>query len=168
MKQVFVWVFFIMLLIVGCEDRTDSIPSNMPDDMPHDFNFSLNFGVLGKNEINTYSGTVTKDLIENGTATAKVTFSNSELAAIYKKMKEINIVEEKKLIPNTACSQEPYSTDKWEITINGEIYTHVVSGQYCELTSDAEQLIQMRNFVFNFVKQKEEYRKLPEAVGGYE
>lgn len=168
MKQLLVSLFIIVLWIGGCEDGKELVTSKMPDEIPSDFNFKLNFGVLGKNEVNTFEGTITKDLIENGTAIAKITFTDSELDAIYQKMKEINIVEEKKLIPNTACSQEPYSIDQWEITINGESYTHLVSGEYCELTNDAEQLIQLRNFVFNIVKQKEEYKKLPEAVGGYE
>lgn len=144
----------------------------MPEDMPNDFGFSIQFGVRKNNEINTFKGTVTKDLLADGTATAEVNLTDEELAAIYEKMKEINILETKNFIPDlidgTICVQEPYEEDEWKITINGETSTHSFSGTYCKLTNDAKQLLELRNDVFSMIKDKEEYVELPESKGEYE
>jgi len=141
----------------------------MPREMPNDFDFSVRFGVLCRNEINTFTDTVTKDLIADGTATAQLTFTANELARIYQKMREINILAPKQLVPEqTTCTQTPHGEDRWEIRVNGKIKTIFWSGMYCETTRDARQLIALRNDIFNIVKTKEAYRKLPEPVGGYE
>ncbi len=140
----------------------------MPVEMPSDFDFIVEFGVLKKNVITTYEDTVTKDLISDGTATTNLIFTTEEMESIYREMKDMNITETKNLVPKTNCAKEPFSEDNWEITINGEVITHAVSGKYCETTNDAKQLIELRNYVFSLVKNKEEYKKLPEAKGGYE
>ena len=91
---------------------------------------------------------------------------------IYKKMKEMNITETKEFTPKTLfgkrCTLEPYGEDEWEISINGETITHYISGEYCEPTNDAKQLLELRNDVFNIVKSKDEYKSLPEPNGGYD
>ncbi|MEO4052620.1 lipoprotein [Solibacillus sp. CAU 1738] len=140
--------------------------------MPHDFGFIIQFGVGKKNEINTFENTVTKDLISDGTATANVALTDKELNNIYEKMKEINIEESKNFIPKpingSICVMEPHEEDEWEITINGETITHSISGAYCDPTKDAQQLIELRNYVFNIIKSKEEYLVLPASNGSYE
>lgn len=57
--------------------------------MPDDFNFSIHFGVQKRNEINTFDGTVTKDLIADGTATTELTLTKDEMKDIYKKCKTL-------------------------------------------------------------------------------
>ena len=173
MKQIsYVILFSLTLFILGCESEStlkeDSNFNTMPMEMPSDFDFIVEFGVLKKNVFNTYEETVTKDLITDGTATTNLTFTAEEMESIYQEMKNVNIIETKNLVPVTNCAQEPFSEDEWEITINGEVITHVISGQYCETTNDAKQLIELRNYIFSLVKNKEEYKKLPEAKGGYE
>ena len=146
--------------------------STTPKDMPSDFDFSIQFGVQKKNEIDTFKSTVTKDLIVEGTATTELILTEEEMKDIYNKMREINIVETKEFTPKalfgTVCTMEPYEEDEWKILINGETITHLISGEYCEPTNDAKQLIELRNYVFNIIKSKGEYQSLPEAKGGYE
>ncbi|CAM3064137.1 membrane lipoprotein lipid attachment site-containing protein [Filibacter tadaridae] len=156
---------------VSRSNETGSTVQAMPEDMPNDFGFSIQFGVGKNNEINTFKGTVTKDLITDGTATADVTLTDEEMDGVYEKMKEINIVETKKFTPKpingTICTQEPYEEDEWKITINGENITQTVSGAYCEPTDDAKQLLELRNYVFSIIRSKEQYIELPESKGGY-
>ncbi|UQZ32616.1 hypothetical protein C2I18_03010 [Paenibacillus sp. PK3_47] len=64
----------------------------MPLEMPEDFAFSVRFGVKGKNEVNTFEHTVTKDLVSNGTATANLTLTQDELTEIYARMRDINVL----------------------------------------------------------------------------
>jgi hypothetical protein len=162
------------LLITGCSDNTDlgtniEKENNMPDEIPKDFNFTVQFGHRFKNEINTFKDSVTKDLISDGTATTSIFLTNEEISAIYKKMKDINIMAPKKLVPDkTNCMQTPHGEDKWEIQLNGETKTLYWNGEYCETTNDAKQLIELRNYILNIVKSKEEYKKLPEANGAYQ
>lgn len=91
---------------------------------------------------------------------------------IYEKMQEINIDETKKFTPEpingSVCLQEPFGEDAWEIIINGETITQLLSGEYCEPTTDAKQLFELRDYVFNIIKSKGEYKSLPESKGGYE
>ena len=157
---------------VSTSNEKDSTVQAMPEDMPNDFGFSIQFGVGKNNAIDTFKGTVIKDLIEAGTATAAVTFSDEELADIYEKMKDVNIIEAKKFTPDpingTVCVQEPHEEDQWKITLNGDTITHSFSGEYCEPTNDAKQLLELRNYVFSIIKSKEGYLLLPESTGGYE
>lgn len=169
MKQIPILIFFLFL--TGCEASSggeEEIKPVMPEEMPADFDFKLQFGVSKKNGMDTYGDLVTKDLVADGTSSAELSLSTEEMAMIYEKMKEINIVESKNLIPQTVCMQNPYSEDEWEITLDGETFHHFISEQYCETTDDAKELIELRNYVFSIVKGKEEYQKLPDANGYYE
>ncbi|GAA0342206.1 hypothetical protein GCM10008931_36990 [Oceanobacillus oncorhynchi subsp. oncorhynchi] len=87
-------------------------------------------------------------------------------------MKEINIKEPKEFTPEpvdgTIRSVEPHEEDAWEIIVNGETITHSVSGAYCEPTEDTKEIIGLRDDVFSIVKEKNAYKALPEAKGGYE
>src|SRR5690625_336765 len=96
----------------------------MPEQMPEDFGFSIQYGVGKKNEIDTFKGVVIKDLVENGTAKANITFSDKEMAEIYEKMKNINVLEEKNF--TSKCESEPYEETEWKIILNGEIVTHSI------------------------------------------
>ncbi|QFF99032.1 hypothetical protein PB01_09450 [Psychrobacillus glaciei] len=183
MKRLLFFILFAFVLNachqpIKDSNEVDFIRSNestvqtMPEDMPNDFGFSIQFGMGKKNEINTFEGTVTKDLITDGITTAAVTFTDEEMNEIYEKMKELNIIETKKIIPEpidgTNCIQEPHEEDEWKITINGETISHTVSGAYCEPTNDAKQLIELRNYVFSIIRSKEEYIELPESKGRYQ
>lgn len=173
---------FVLLLtcfhLIGCSQENqvmeekeavieDSNTITIPEALPSDFDFIVEFGVRKKNVINTYEDTVTKDLVADGTATTNLTFTTEEMEKIYRKMKEINITGKKNTNLQTNCIQRPFSEDKWEITINGEVITHTISGQSCETSDDAKELIELRNYVFSLVKNKDEYKKIPEAEGGY-
>jgi hypothetical protein len=189
MKRLFA-TLFILLWVIGCGAEKDtekevktstsieqqtavkaSEASKMPKVMPGSFNFMVRFGYgeVNKNEINTFQGTVTKDLIMNGTASAKITLTVEEMRSIYEKMREINIMGKKELVPaKISCEATPYSVDSWEIHVNGETNQFSWSDQYCDPTSDAKQLLELRNFIQQIVAEKEEYKKLPESEGGYD
>lgn len=171
----------LVLALIGCNNSNEiDIPvfqepvpavQSMPEEMPEDFGFSVRFGIEKKNEINTFEGKVVKDLIVDGTATAEVTLSNEELSEVYKKMKKVDILEEKHFIPEpvdgSMCVQQPHSEDEWSITLNGETIVHFISGEYCEPTEDAKRFLTLRNDVFDKVKNKDAYLELPEPTGGY-
>ncbi|WP_226670317.1 hypothetical protein [Metabacillus litoralis] len=140
MKQIFLLVFILALLVTGCNEKEN----NMPEEMPSDFDFLIQSGVQSKNEINTFENIVIKDLIVEGTASTESSFSEEEMKKIYQKMREINIMEPKGLMPEKAnCMQTPYEEDKWKIKLNGETQTIYLNGEYYETTDDAQQLIEL-------------------------
>lgn len=186
MKRIGILLFVFLFIIVGCgtepemnaatqveqpENETVKQQNKMSKEMPGTFDFMVRFGygTVNKNEINTFQDTVTKDLIMNGTASAQITLTKEEMRSIYNQMREINIMGEKVLAAaNQTCERVPYSEDIWEININGETKTLTWTDRFCTQTSDMEQLLELRNFVDQIVKTKEEYKKLPESEGGYD
>lgn len=152
--------------------KTNLTARTMPNDMPDDFGFSVSFGYGMKDEINSFNGTVTKDLIADGTVTVVLVLTDAEMLEVYKKMKEIGVTNPKQFTPKPiigeSCEQEPYEEDVWKITFVGETIEHHISGKYCEPTEDAKQFYALRNFVFSKMKNKDEYIELPEASGGYD
>lgn len=168
-KQYLLLLLIGMILIgFGVGYFLVSQQNKMPETMPGDFAFDLRFGITSRNEINTLKGTFTKDLVTAGTVTTKLTFTKEELQAIYNKMKEINIVAPKKTVPIfKAGERTPFSEDFWEITLNGKQVTLYVTDKYIKRTRDAQDLIELREYIFTLVQQKEEYKKLPPASGGY-
>ncbi|MCM3627531.1 hypothetical protein M3194_09140 [Paenibacillus glycanilyticus] len=167
MIRILVVISVAFLFLAGCSQEKEI---QMPERMPEDFNFSVSFGYgdINKNEINTYNDTVTKDLITKGTATADLTFSDDELQTIYNKMKGINIMGEKQFPVQKSCSQTPSNIDSWKVTVNGETKSLAWTNEYCDMTKDAEQLKELRAYIWHLVESKDNYKALPAAVGGYD
>lgn len=146
-----------------------SVTGQMPETMPADFAFSVRFGITGKNEVNTFNGTVTKDLVIKGTAQAELVLTDSELADIYARLRTINIYRELNLEPDMRnCTKTPFGEEHWQIRLDGEERSFYWDEENCEITADAEQLKELRSYIFELVKSKPAYLELPEAVGGYD
>jgi len=58
---------------------------------PDDFNFIFMYGVGGKNEIDTFKGTYTKDMVTEPSITIDFKLSDSEMEGVYKKIEELEI-----------------------------------------------------------------------------
>ncbi|WHT48562.1 hypothetical protein QNH10_01620 [Sporosarcina thermotolerans] len=102
MKKLLPFVLLILLLSACNESvsiTNEEIPDSssltetnfepMPNSIPDDFGFSLQFGITKKNEINTFNGTFTKDLITAGTVTTDLTLTEEEMVSIYEMMKDV-------------------------------------------------------------------------------
>lgn len=183
MDRLTVLLIVIAIVLIGCTGgspknetssptKTNPTARTMPDDMPDDFGFSVSFGYGKKDEINTFNGTVTKDLIDDGTITVDIALTDAEMLEIYEKMKEIGGTNPKQFTPEPMdgemCQQEPHEEDKWKIIFGGETINHNISGKYCEPTEDASHFFALRNLVFSKIKNKDEYIELPEPNGGYD
>jgi len=114
-----------------------------------------------------HNHTLVKDLIADGTVETTLTFSETELQSIYWRMMEIDIFGEKQLIVDDGCFRQPSSDDYWTIRIGGVEQKLHITTQYCELTEDAQALMDLRNYIVELVSDKEEYKALPEPNGGY-
>jgi hypothetical protein len=161
-------ILIAAVLLTGCTSALPDEGNSMPEQMPGDFAFSVHFGFGGKNAIDSFRGIVVKDLISAGTAEASLTFTNEEMASIYEKMKEIDVLGPKHFAGDSRCTRVPAGEDTWKIRMNGKERTIRVPLQHCVTPKDAQQMIDLRNWVLNIVKEKDAYKTLPEAEGGYE
>lgn len=178
MKGILCTLLLLLLVITGCSDnenntklaKTVTQGTEMPLEKPLDFNFMVSFGYgeVTKNVIDTYTGTVTKDLIIKGSATANIIFTTGELSEIYDKMKTINIMGPKELIKESGCFKTPSNEDKWKVTVNGETKNFSWTDQNCGMTEDANQLLELRIYIQHMVEGREAYTSLPEVEGGYD
>lgn len=166
LSRIFLAILTQIIFLVECSFQNEP---PMPKEMPNDFDFSVRFGITSKNEINTYEDQVTKDLVSEGTAKTDLALTDDEMKSIYDRMQEINILRELDLKPrSTSCSQTPYSEDYWKIRVDGQTKQFHWSEEHCSQGKDAKAMEELRDFIFNIVKNKDEYKNLPEAVGGYE
>lgn len=169
MRKIVLAAFGALLLVTGCGSKNVT-GDTMPAAMPSDFNFSVSYGYGDntKNAIDTYEDTVIKDLIMNGAATAKIALSDEEMREIYAKMREIDIMAAKKLPKKNGCFRTPSNEESWKVTINGETTTYTWTDEYCDMTEDADRLLELRRFIQGIVEAKEAYKALPASEGGYD
>lgn len=99
------YILFVLICInlVGCasSDSKESIPP-----MPEDFNFKLNYGFQGLQEIDTFSDTVKKDLVLDGTIETSISLEQDEMKTIYQHMMAMDIMEVE-LEVDGSCRSEP-------------------------------------------------------------
>ncbi len=169
MRKIWLAAAGALVFVTGCGSK-DVTEDRMPASMPSDFNFSVSYGYgdRTKNEINTYADTVTKDLIMNGAASAKIALSDDEMREIYAKMIEMDMMAAKKLPKKNGCFQTPSNEESWKVTVNGVTTSFTWTDEYCVMTDDADQLLALRRFIHGIVEAKAAYKALPAAEGGYD
>ncbi|WP_168120182.1 hypothetical protein [Paenibacillus sp. HB172176] len=163
-------LLLLLVLVLDGYNNREAI-AVLPEEMPSDFDFSVRYGITGKNEINTFTDEVTKDLVADGVAKTSFAFSEDEIQSIYEQMRAIPISDKLDMsvsLSRYTCSQMPYSEEHWTIILNGKTYNYDWSEEHCATTEDAKKLKALRQFIFNLVKEKEAYISLPESVGGYD
>ncbi len=158
------YILFVLMCIslVGCASSAseESIPP-----MPEDFNFKLKYGVNSRHEIDTFNDRVVKDLVENGTIKTSISLQKDEMEAIYKEMMVLNIMEIE-LPKETSCTEEPEMISKWHIEMNGETHSFQFT-RSCEPNQLELDLLELEQTIHEMIKEKPEYKELPEASGGY-
>jgi len=164
-------IIFIVLLIslfpsFGCTNI------DMPTEIPKDFGFKLNYGVLARNELNTFDGTVTKDLVGAGFATTKLMLTNQELQNIYVKMKEIDILSyPEDYHPQYSPTQQrfvtPFKTYALTMRFEGKTKKIFWADKSESIMPEAKQLRDLIEYIKKIIESKEEYKKLPPPEGAY-
>ena len=159
-------------------ETNDDSHVEMPAGIPEDFNICFKFGIGADNIYDTYTGTIQKDLVTNGVATAEFTPSEETLREIYAKSVEYDIYSITREMTSsvlttddTLIRAEPNTY--YEITITAGGGTHTVKGdytawEYTETDTDADNFMQFVRFMIETLYDEPEYQKLPDAVGGYD
>ncbi|WP_078380636.1 hypothetical protein [Sutcliffiella halmapala] len=145
----------------------------MPDKMPDDFHFKMSYGVGAKNEIDTFKGVYTKDLVLDGVVQTELVFTNEERERIYGEMKKIELLVRSKKVTNQTedgsyCGSDPVESTIISMVINGETLEVSWTTDNCQ----TQDLLELEGFVDFIHKElivtKKEYQKLPSGTGGYD
>lgn len=183
MKRFLLFILFIYLLfgLIGCGQTTPSTETSplgnesiIPTTLPSDFGFIFKYGVGARNELNTFVGTFTKDMILDPSITINLLLSQEELDSIYQNMLEIKFFH----YPEEFSIYVPPGMPKGIITPSSSYYFKVIyDSKLKELWWEdqlvypediqADKLRKLISLIEGIIKSKEEYKNLPEPRGGY-
>ncbi len=121
-----------------------------------------------KNELNTFEGTYTKDLIIDGTKTTRLTLSPEELRQIQQKMVDIDFFNYPESFPPKPGYRMYPRADYYIKVQNGSTVKEVSWNTESLIDSCIQDnLGQLATYIMNIIVQKPEYKMLPPANGAY-
>jgi hypothetical protein len=142
--------------------------------MIDEFEFKLTFNTFGKDVIDTYNNTYTKDLVLDGTKTIFFEIPFETKKEIYYLLKEVNISEFPENIDLPDFYTSPECTyhlsaviDGKSISVNWENGLYSYDGKI-QLPDLNIRFLRVIEYVSAYIYSTEEYRKMPEAKGGYD
>lgn len=147
------------------------LANNFPayDSSQNVINIIFKYGVEAKNELNTFDGTYTKDLIMDNTTTTRMILSQEELRQIQQKIGEIDLFSFPDNFPlNPSMHVTPQTDYYLEVQDNStvkEVSWNTNSLIESTIQNSLEQLV---SFLKGMIEQKPEYKVLPPPRGGYE
>jgi hypothetical protein len=145
--------------------------SDIPESMPDDFAIDFEYWILPeqKNIMDTFTGSMQKDLILNGTSKSAFSCKKEDLEAIYSKMTELSIFELSGNIISDSFHVSPNEIFTIRYRINGKEF--LLSGDSSTLISEKEganDLPVFVNYLRDLMKETPEYKEMPDSEGGYD
>ncbi len=144
-----------------------------PPPSPSNFNLILKYGVGARNELNTFNGTYTKDMVSDPSITVNLSLSKEELDRIYQKMVEIDFFDYPDKFSITPSPGEsygivtPYYSYYFKVEYNSEIKELWWEDEITNKDEKADKLRELIKLIWDIIESKEEYKKLPEPTSGY-
>ena len=143
-----------------------------------DIRIYFRYGVMaddsyGRNVLDTYRGTYTKDMVVDEAVTTTLVLTDEELETIYRKMMEIDFFSFPELYKSEAksevtCVFTPASSYHYEVTYNGTVKKVTWSNAYyCSEDQGTRDLMALNKVILSIVESKPEYQALPEPKEGY-
>ncbi|MFC2015244.1 hypothetical protein ACFLUP_04565 [Chloroflexota bacterium] len=138
-----------------------------------DFNLLFRYGVGANNDLNTFSGTYTKDMINAPSITVPLLLTDEELDRIYQKMIEIDFFDYPEefsvsLPPGGLVGMiTPHSSYYFRVENNSVIKELRWEDKITNENNEADNLRELIKLIRDIIESKEEYQKLPEPTGGY-
>ncbi|MFZ5632838.1 MAG: hypothetical protein ACOY40_08315 [Bacillota bacterium] len=135
--------------------------------------FIFRYGVGAGNELNTFKGKYTKDMIVDPPVTVNLSLSGEELESIYKKMMEIDFFSYPDRFKASPPPGEglhlvtPHSSYYFLVSHNSRIKELWWDDQIVNANEKAGRLRELIEYIRGIVESKEEYKKLPPPRGGY-
>ena len=132
----------------------------------------FNYNKKPKNMLNTLNDTFEKDLVENGKAKTKLVLTESEMKELETYIIEKNIINYPDKIIFETKNDIGRARSYLTIYIGGEKKTiewiNIWIGNYTEeMKNQVKNLDELWFIILEMIKNKEEFKKLPDAKGGY-
>ncbi len=138
------------------------------DSTQNPINIQFKYGVGAKNELNTFSGAFTKDLILSGTKTTTMILSTEELEQIDQKLDEIDFFNLPQTFPPKTTGRSTPQMDYYLRVEKGNTVKEVSWNSNSEIDSETKADLQNTvAFLCSMITEKPEYKALPEPTGGY-
>jgi hypothetical protein len=159
-------ICFSLAVVLTYALLVNSVPEY--DSSKNALNIIFRYGVGAKNELDTFEGTFTKDLVMNGRATTRMVLSQEELKTIQTELTEIGFFS----IPENFPSNPSMTVDPqidYCIIVQEANQTREVNWCNNSLmeTNIENNLMQMAAYLCDMIEQKPEYKALPPPNGGY-
>jgi len=137
------------------------------------FNLIFKYGVTARNELNTFEGTYTKDMVMDPSITINLSLTEEELDRIYQKIVEIDFfdypdefsvpVEEGELVTIVT----PYSSYYFKVEYDSSIKELRWEDEIMNPNDEANKLRELIQLIRDIIELKEEYKELPAPTSGY-
>jgi len=166
-KNLLIGVVVVILVVVVAivfGQSNDSTSPSMTGETPGDFDFVFRYGVGAKNELNTFEGTYTKDMVEDPSVTIDLALSEEELMGVYQKIVELDLFEKSTEPLETGFSVTPCSSYYLRVQKGSE--EQETSWNNCEGAVDSA-FGEFTEYITGIIESKEGYQELPEPRGGY-
>jgi hypothetical protein len=159
----------IVVAVATRASKKEEITSHIPTvekfaypDSPTSFDIDLRYGVGAMNELDTFRDTYGKDMIMDESITIPLKLTDEEMKGIYEKVRAWDVFDA--TVTRADAIISPCESYGLSIDINGErrdIFTD------CNMLETSSALRSLADYVRTLVESKAEYKKLPEARGGY-
>ncbi|MFC2005181.1 hypothetical protein ACFLUY_03040 [Chloroflexota bacterium] len=167
-----IWMIIVGLALIvavtsltGCTSRPAEVSN---------FNLIFKYGVTARNELNTFEGTYTKDMIMDPPITVELSLTGEELGSIYKKMLEIDFFDypDEFSVPvsprGLTKMVTPYSSYYFKVEYDSSITELRWEDEIKNENKEADKLRELIRLIRDIIESKEEYKELPKPTGGYE
>ena len=155
-----------VIILIG--ERTQDNKLKMTD-----YEFSLTFGPNGRSSINTFTNTITKDLISDGVAVTDYVISDSNRNKIKRMLMNMDILSYPKLL-DIRQYDDHVEIINLQIVIDGSEHSVMWTVPWDFNFEEGDRLsdlhkdfIEFVDFVKEMVIDSNEYKSLPKASGGY-
>jgi hypothetical protein len=169
MKKIkFISAAFFIILIMPVLLACGSQPAEDAN-----FNFDLKYGVGGKNEIDTFHGKFTKDMVDAPSITINLRLSEAEMESIYQKMVEIDFFNYPDTFTVTASPGDsttaitPFNTYIFTVEKNSQTKTLNWNDEIQTPNDKADKLRELIVLIQRMIEAKEEYKELPDPGHAY-
>lgn len=177
-------LIFILISFIGCaESGNEEIkqesavhtPAIDTSDTfyPEDFDFCLNFNTYGRNQIDTYKGTFTKDLVLDGTMTIDFEIPEDMKRDIFKLMIENEIMSLPDELKVEGMAVTPACDYKLTVTMDGKTKEIIWKEGFSpaltdKLPKENQKFLEIVKFISDYIYSTDEYKKMPKPNGGYD
>jgi len=159
------------MLASNCRSTTPTTAgAQLPAVQPADFGFVAAYGVGARNQIDTFKGTFTKDIISQTKAnpTIELSLTSDELASLYRDLRTMRILGYPSNL-DTTTGMTASSPTSYLLRIRAGGIEKSISWGYGDFagTPEAQALQDWFEKLREMIEAKPEYQRMPPLEGGY-